>query len=195
MIERLDKDTPIEIQDWLMFPYIYFSNLFENSELTLLDIACGNNYQYPMLKEKFKKVISMDNSAKGKNIKKGDILNIPLSDKSVDITFSFETIEHVEDHARVVSELQRVTKNTVIIGSVNTTGPSFIGEVEIFKGEKQPFHIKELSLKEWKLFFGNQIFLQSKIKNKEWMMSNKLDNKGYSNYVILSHNENSSKKI
>jgi len=184
MIERIDNSTPIEIQNWLMFPYEYFSKLFENFDLTLLDIGCGNNFQYEILKSRFQKVISMDFSTKGENIQFGDILNIPLPDKSVDMTFSFETIEHVDDHIRVWSELKRVTKHMIIIGSVNKTGPNFINNIEIFKGEKQPFHKKELSADQWRNFFGEGIYFQSILRDGEWRMALGLNNDGYSNFFI-----------
>lgn len=186
MKERADfTETPGPIREWLMFPYRYFSDLYGNKNLTLLDIACGNNLQIDIIKDKFHKVISMDKEI-SPGVLKGDILNIPLADKSVDVSFCFETIEHVEDGNRVIEELIRVTNSIVVIGSVNKYGPSHIDGLEIFKNGLNPYHVKEYDVQMWKSMFKNDIIMQSKQINDVWIMSTNVNIFGISNYAIIN---------
>ena len=47
--------------------------------------------------------------------KTGDYLNLPFEDQSYDVVISFRLIAHVEEWPRLVSELTRVARKTVII--------------------------------------------------------------------------------
>ena len=186
-MERATEKTPIEIINWLLFPYEYFGSKFSNDKFTLLDIACGENLQYKIIKPQFKRIISMDNH-ESHNIINGDISNIKLPNKSVDVTFSFETIEHIkpEKFNVVINELIRVTRKILVIGSVNKTGPEKLNDIVIYKNGLNLFHLNELDVKQWKHHFSDAwSHAHSVFSNNNWSMQNDLDSKnGISNYAI-----------
>ena len=78
----------------------------------VLDIACGEGYGCELLSGVATSVIGVDIDAptihqarsvhKANNLRfeKGSCLAIPLEDDAVDVVVSFETIEHIADHAR-----------------------------------------------------------------------------------------------
>jgi SAM-dependent methyltransferase len=70
----------------------------------------------------------------------GDCTDIPLDDDAVDIVISFETIEHLEDHAAFLKEVRRVLRPNgfFVISSPDT---DHYGE---HSPEDNPFHKKEL---------------------------------------------------
>jgi len=149
MHKRIDNGTPQIIIDLFQFPYFQFGNQYGANNLILLDIACGNGLQTPFLKSKFKHVISMDIDPQNVDVIQASITDIPLENKMVDVSFSFETIEHInQDHQhKAIQELIRVTKDIIIIGSVNETGVDFIDGHEIYKAinDKNSYHICELN--------------------------------------------------
>lgn len=87
---------------------------------TILDIACGEGYGSALLSSSAKKVIGIDisketidhakNKYKSENLSfmVGDINLIPLKDNSVDLVVSFETIEHLDFHEKLILEIKRV---------------------------------------------------------------------------------------
>ena len=188
--ERLSEDTPIQIVELFQFPYKYFADLFSSSNsFTLLDIACGNALQKDMLLETFSSCIFMDSFPQEDFILKGNILDIPLLSKSIDVCFCFETIEHVEDHQIAVDELLRVTKKFIVVGSVNKDGPSFIDGVEIYKGAANPFHVRELGVLDFLSLFRSYNVLQffsSRYDGEVFYMDSGLTSNGYCNYVLLA---------
>jgi 2-polyprenyl-3-methyl-5-hydroxy-6-metoxy-1,4-benzoquinol methylase len=121
---------------------------------TVLDIACGSGYGSKILADAgAKKVIAIDinketvESAKEnyyhEKIKYtiGGASEIKLENKSIDIVVSFETIEHLENPEKYLSELARVIKDdgTAIISTPNK---------DIYQ-EKNPFHFKEFNKDEF----------------------------------------------
>jgi ubiquinone/menaquinone biosynthesis C-methylase UbiE len=88
----------------------------------VLDIASGTGYGSKLLARNAIKVYGIDSDKKAisyacnnfnaKNIeyKVGDAINIPLSDSSVDIVVTFETIEHIKDYNKFIKEVKRVLK-------------------------------------------------------------------------------------
>ena len=86
----------------------------------VLDIACGEGYGSNLLARVAASVIGVDLDAKTiaharakyshRNLEflEGSCDEIPCADGSIDLVASFETIEHISDHARFMSELKRV---------------------------------------------------------------------------------------
>jgi O-antigen biosynthesis protein len=148
-IERMDDETPEAIVSLLQFPYVYFGNMLSSKDGTLLDIACGNGFQTPFLKDKFKNVISMDIDASVPGVVVGSITDIPLKSNEVEVAISLETIEHVSesDQRIAMMELIRVTSKYIVIGSVDETGEDFIDGIEIYKAVngKNPHHLHEFN--------------------------------------------------
>ena len=89
MDERITDYAPQIIKDWLLCPYLFFSDMYQNH--SVLDIACGENSQRPILEKKFKAVISADVGENlGANIITLDLAKLPRNIE-VDVSFSFET--------------------------------------------------------------------------------------------------------
>ncbi|MDB9823140.1 class I SAM-dependent methyltransferase [Deltaproteobacteria bacterium] len=103
-------------------------------EKIVLDIACGSGYGSRVLKECGAiRVIGIDNSfdaidyarnryiLDGLDFIMGDILRIDFPDNYFDMVVSFETIEHLKDYKKALSEIRRVLKDNglLIISSPN----------------------------------------------------------------------------
>lgn len=119
---------------------------------TVLDIACGSGYGSNILaRAGAEKVTGMDvdeealNSAGKKFVldnlefKKGNGLDLGVY--GFDVVVSFETIEHLQDGEKFLSELAKAVKDdgVVIISTPNK---------EVFL-EKNPYHLKEYTKKEF----------------------------------------------
>lgn len=125
---------------------------------SVLDIACGEGYGSNILSDNAAHVIAIDIDAttiekasikyKKENIsfKKGVIENIACEDKSVDVIVCFETIEHVSDHNKVISEFKRVLKTDGLL--VISTPDKLIYGKKTNSGNS--FHKKELYENEFK---------------------------------------------
>lgn len=159
-MERIGAQTPTNIIQLFLFPYLYFSSLFGRKYLTLLDCACGNLFQKEILQSRFKDVVFVD---KHKN-PRHDVVQVnletkplPFRDKSFNIVFSFETIEHLNErrHKVFVEELLRVSNGVVVIGTISEDGPDTIGSDTIFKKRNglNRFHKYEYSSSMFKKFF------------------------------------------
>jgi len=121
---------------------------------TVLEIASGSGYGSSILaKSGAKKVIAMDVSqeaidmAQEKyghekiNFKLGDAENIDFEDNFFDVIVSFETVEHLKNPSKFISELKRVLSDDglVLISTPNK---------DVFK-EKNPYHLKEFTKDEF----------------------------------------------
>jgi len=156
--ERMDNAVPSCIAQWLLAPYLEFSLRYGGKKKILLDCACGNAYQRTFLDDRFEIVHYVDKNPPlpGYNWHAVDLETekLPFKNKTFDVVFSFETIEHLDENHQVafVEELMRVGK-TVIIGSVSADGPNYIGNDLIFKNGMNPYHKREFKADEWKDFF------------------------------------------
>jgi len=190
MIERIDNDTPPEIQRLCLFPYIYFSRQFgstatDHFQNSILDVACGNAFQKDILKQNFH-TVKLGDAVAEKGIIQTDVTNLKeFKDNEVDWIFCFETIEHVLDHKAVVNSLKRVAKRGIVIGSVNKEGPDYINGIEIFKGDKNPYHLKELDTKTFQELDTDMTLLHSKFENGYMVMRTGLSKEGLCNYGII----------
>jgi SAM-dependent methyltransferase len=118
----------------------------------VLDIACGEGYGAHLLAMQAAMVTGIDieptaiaaatSKYRRANLQyqQGSILNIPATDNSYDLVVSFETLEHVADHEKVISELRRVLKpNGVLI--ISTPERDNYRRVD----PANPFHVKEIT--------------------------------------------------
>ncbi|MBD2445205.1 class I SAM-dependent methyltransferase [Dolichospermum sp. FACHB-1091] len=120
---------------------------------SVLDIASGEGYGSALLAKLAKSVVGVDISVDTveyasqayqtyENLKfmVGSCESIPLPEKSIDVVVSFETIEHHDQHERMMREIKRVLKpgGMLIISSPNRL--TYSDEANY----SNPFHVKEL---------------------------------------------------
>ena len=149
--ERLETFITGETMFEHLHRYAIALSLAEGQKV--LDIACGEGYGAALLSKKASSVTGIDISSKAietarkkyKNsnlrFETGDILNIPSEDASFTMITCFETIEHVEDHHKLLKELRRV---------LTSDGILLLSTPEMETGNKNakyinPFHIRELT--------------------------------------------------
>ncbi|WNV05355.1 glycosyltransferase [Candidatus Methylospira mobilis] len=123
-----------------------------------LDIACGEGYGSAILANKASQVIGVDIARdavqharkryKKENLKYmvGSCAEIPLPDASVDVVVSFETIEHHDQHDRMIQEIKRVLRPDGVLLISNPDKYYY----SIERGYSNPHHIKELYHHEFK---------------------------------------------
>lgn len=133
-------------------------------EKKILDIACGEGYGCFLMSKTASHVTGIDindetiNKAKEKyntnniEFRQGDILQIPFADQSFDIITCFETLEHVEEHDIVLSELKRVLKRSGLL-FISTPEKSNYRDKRRYNN---PFHKKELYIHEFKELLNQQ---------------------------------------
>lgn len=125
---------------------------------SVLDIASGEGYGSALLAKLAKSVVGVDISVDTveyasqayqtyENLKfmVGSCESIPLPEKSIDVVVSFETIEHHDQHERMMREIKRVLKpgGMLIISSPNRL--TYSDEANY----SNPFHVKELYYEEF----------------------------------------------
>ena len=129
----------------------------------VLDIACGEGYGSEMLSNSAKKVTGVDISIEAVNYAReqysnenleylvGSCTDIPLPDASVDMVVSFETIEHHDQHEKMMEEIRRVLRpdGFVVISSPDKKNYSDLPSLV------NPFHVKELYEQEFKQLVNN----------------------------------------
>jgi ubiquinone/menaquinone biosynthesis C-methylase UbiE len=119
---------------------------------TVLDIACGEGYGTNILAGDAKQVTGVDidqkvidhASAKYKSaniaFRKGNAVEIPVEDHSMDLVVSFETLEHLEAQDEMLGEIKRVMKPTGNL-IISTPDKKYYSDQT---GFINPFHAKEL---------------------------------------------------
>jgi len=150
----MDNKTPEVIVDLFQLPYCHFSDLFgmfSNMKFkSLIDIASGEALHRYIVAQKWEEVIYYDKMYKDDKVKIADIRHIPEENKTFDVAFCFETLEHMNfnNQIRALLELKRVTKNIIIIGSVDEKGLDFVKGERIFKKYTgtNPWHKRELNV-------------------------------------------------
>lgn len=135
---------------------------------SVLDIACGTGYGLGFLKKKAEYVAGVDvdinaaNEAKAEcginaSVLLGDGLNLPFSDSSFDVVTSFETLEHLHERPKFLSELKRILRSRGFLilstPNANYTKP--------FNGKpSNPFHVFEYKPEELRAELENHFTIQ-----------------------------------
>ena len=127
------------------------------SRKRVLDIACGEGYGANLLAGVAAKVTGVDFDRRAieharskyphRNLEfiEGSCTEIPCADHSIELVASFETIEHLADHAQFLSELKRVmTPGAILVIS----SPDKI-EYRRASGMANPYHAAELAHEEF----------------------------------------------
>ena len=148
---------------------------------TVLDIASGSGYGTSVIATTAKKVYGVDinsdaieYSRKNYNSSNvefilGDGNKIPLKDNSVEVVVSFETIEHIKDYEKFMSEIKRVLK---IDGLLILSTPN-----DIEFPETNHFHIHEFEQKELKMLVAKYFKNAKTYYQATWLYNALLDEK------------------
>ena len=125
--------------------------------LDVLDVASGEGYGSSILANVARSVVGVDvdptaiahaNSTYGaENLRfvQGSALDLPLGNASVDAVVSFETLEHVREHARFMAEVKRVLRPD---GKLIVSTP----ERAVYSARGEPvnkYHLLELTVAEF----------------------------------------------
>jgi ubiquinone/menaquinone biosynthesis C-methylase UbiE len=93
----------------------------------LIDIGCGEGYLLYRIQEKYPekllygldisngRIATTKNYVPTSRLLRGDVLSLPFPDKSFDIVVCSELLEHMVEYKKVVDELIRISKRTIII--------------------------------------------------------------------------------
>lgn len=141
----------------------------------VLDIASGEGYGSAILAGKAARVSGVDISAEAVTHAKsryvldnldflvGSCTSIPLSDASVDVVVSFETIEHHDQHEQMLLEIRRILK---------PAGLLLISSPDKYHYSDKPgftnsYHVKELYQHEFKQLinthFANAVYYGQRV--------------------------------
>lgn len=149
---QVDFHDPLEKQDYLSLQHLerYRFACAESRGPRVLDIACGSGYGTAMLAQSGFDVVGADvdvgrvEEARGRwpgvQFEQGDVLNLDWDDDSFDTVVSFETLEHVVDGERFMSEMRRVIK---------PGGRLICSTPNIGFTAHPPFHVKEYEPEEF----------------------------------------------
>jgi len=153
--------------------YLIATKLVKDKKV--LDIACGEGYGSDKLALFASHVIGVDiaenvvNYARSKYQRPnlefcvGSVAEIPVKSNSIDVLVSFETIEHLDQHKKMMSEIKRVLvqEGLLIISSPNKKYYSVVPHYS------NPYHVKELFTDEfeWLLkdYFSNVRMLGQRV--------------------------------
>lgn len=157
----------------------------------VVDIASGEGYGSNLLAADAALVTGIDisneavNHAKKKYRKSnltflhGSADNIPLPDSSVDVLISFETIEHHDQHEKMMLEIKRVLKSDglAIISSPDKKNYTDIPQYH------NPFHVKELYTDEFRGLLENHFANVQLLFQKTVIGSVLISEKTSSNFI------------
>ncbi len=137
--------------------YVFASQFVKDK--MILDIACGMGYGSSFIaKFRPKMVIGVDSSKKairkGKEFFEievlelliGDATTTAFQDNTFDIVVSFETIEHIKNYEKFLSEVKRVMKTTGTFIVSTPNREAFSGYNEFYLNR---FHLKEFTTSEF----------------------------------------------
>lgn len=126
--------------------------------MRVLDIACGEGYGSALLAQGAASVVGVDVAADAVEharrkyaanhleFREGKAEAIPATDGEFDAVVSFETIEHLTDHAAFVAEVRRVLKPGGLL-IMSSPDKHFYSEIT---GRQNSFHLRELHGEEFR---------------------------------------------
>jgi SAM-dependent methyltransferase len=146
--------------------YVFALPYIENK--SVLDIACGTGYGLGLLKSKARLVTGVDvnieaaKEARNECDKKsavllGDGLNLPFTDESFDVITSFETLEHLHERPRFLTELKRVLRSEGVL-LLSTPNANYTKPVN--SKPSNPFHIFEYTPEELRTELENHFTIE-----------------------------------
>ena len=174
----------------------------------LLEVGCGTGLLLERLCQVAKSARGIDLSpgmlekarARGLDVEKGSVLELPYPDASFDVTCSFKVLAHVENIERALSEMIRVTRPTGVVlaefynplslrGLVKRLGPAGAisentTERAVFTRFDSPFRVKKLLPVGWEIVASRGVrivtpaaftmrvpWLRSALRASEWALA------------------------
>jgi len=156
----------------------------------VLDIACGSGYGTKLMSKDAKKVIGIDideetvryakENYSGSNIEylQGSGTEIPITDNSVDVVVTYETIEHIDDYEKFLQEIKRVLKKDGLALISTPNDEEYIEDNHFHLHEFTYPKLQKLATKYFKNHksYFQSLWLYSTIlpensQTKEWEMS------------------------
>jgi SAM-dependent methyltransferase len=147
----------------------------------VLDVACGEGYGSSYLAQVASSVVGVDSDAEtvrhaasrytamNLRFRAGDATQLPLADDSFDLVVSFETIEHLVEHEKMLDEIRRVLRDD---GQLIISSPNKLVYSDL-PGYRNPYHLRELYFDEFRdlllryfpscAIFGHRIFAASAV--------------------------------
>ena len=128
----------------------------------VLDVASGEGYGSALLAESARSVVGVDVDAaavaaasakyRAPNLRyeHGSATALSLPDAAVDVVTSFETLEHLAEHAAMLAEIRRVLRpNGLLIISTPDRA-----EYSARSHYRNPYHVRELDRREFRELLG-----------------------------------------
>ena len=134
---------------------------------SVLDVASGEGYGSALLGTVAAEVIGVDKSSEAvrhanlnyydRNVsfRIGQAGKLPISDGSIDVVVSFETLEHLTEHDLFLAEIRRVLRSDGLLIMSSPDRDAYTGE----KGINNPHHKRELTRTEFRQLIDRN-FLQ-----------------------------------
>ena len=153
--ERLTRELHGQVELEHLHRYCFARDLCAGRDV--LDVASGEGYGSAILATVARSVVGVELSVEATTHAKaaypeenlefisGDATQIPLSDATVDVVVSFETLEHLPDQDKFFNEVRRVLRpgGLLIVSTPDRHVHSGIGM------GVNPFHVHELSYSEF----------------------------------------------
>jgi SAM-dependent methyltransferase len=148
--ERFTPECVREIKYEHLHRYAFASELVAGKRV--LDAACGEGYGAALLAESARQVTGVDRSveaiahagsrypAANLDFQAADCLHLPFADDSFDCVVSYETLEHLEDHERLLAEFRRVIRPD---GFLLLSSPDKAVYSDALQNRNE-FHVREL---------------------------------------------------
>ena len=171
--ERFVPEVVGDIAQEHIHRYLFALGLCRDRDV--LDLACGEGYGAAMLSRVARRIFGVDNDraaiahaqatygADHVTFITGTAEFLPLTDASVDIVVCFETLEHVSEQARMLSEIRRVLRPGGLLLVSTPDRPLYTPEGK----QPNPFHAKELDRGEFVAllaeFFGQARLYRQKL--------------------------------
>lgn len=151
----------------------------------VLDVACGEGYGSFCLSDQARSVVGIDISQESVRHARahyakpnlgfcaGHAAALAFAEDSFDAVISFETIEHLAEQARMISEIRRVLRPDGVLVISSPNRPIFSAE----RNEHNAYHVKELDFLEFDAllkaefssiqYFGQRLSIGSMIQALE----------------------------
>lgn len=191
--ERLEFYNFSDVTIEHLHRYSVVLELVKNKKV--LDIASGEGYGSFLLSKSALSVIGIDidndaiENAKAQygssniEFRQGSTSNIPIPNNSVDVVLSFETIEHHDEHEKMMLEIKRVlTPEGILI--MSSPDKEFYSDKT---GQNNIYHVKELYFKEFKILINNYFKQTSYYFQKSYNFNSFIsDEKSYKEVAVFS---------